>query len=117
MTEGTLNQIDRTSHNVITGMQKRPLVTQEPETSSTYRMGVQGTATYFLPEADPPEMDTLRGSAAATRKRTQRPSPLPSPMKVASSPARKLHRRLRTGTEQNPTNSHANVVSIGRLFG
>ena len=34
-----------------------------------------------------------------SRKRGERPSPLPSPMKLTRSPAPKLQRRLRTGTE------------------
>ena len=34
-----------------------------------------------------------------SRKRGERPSPLPSPMKLTKSPAPKLQRRLRTGTE------------------
>ncbi len=38
-----------------------------------------------------------------TRKRAERESPLPSPSKLTRSPAPKVRRRMRTGTEQTQT--------------
>ena len=37
------------------------------------------------------------------RKRTQRPSPVPSPLKLTRSPLPKIQRRMRTGTENSDT--------------
>ena len=40
-----------------------------------------------------------------SRKRTQRSSPISSPLKLTRSPVPKMQRRLRTGTEKKPTES------------
>ncbi len=46
-----------------------------------------------------------------SRKRTERASPFPSPSKQTRSPAPKLRRRLRTGTEQQQTTTVPEAVS------
>lgn len=67
-------------------------------TGNTYVTCITEVATYFLPD----ESDTDYIRITNTRKRQRRSSPIQSPLKITRSPASKLSRRFRTGTEHNP---------------
>ena len=52
------------------------------------------------------------GTDTQSRKRTDRSSPIYSPLKTTRSPAPKIRRRIRTGTEKKQTETDSSVVSF-----
>ena len=68
---------------------------------------------YLLQDFSAMEVGTnTNGTDTQSRKRTDRSSPIYSPLKTTRSPAPKIRRRIRTGTEKKQTETDSSVVSF-----